>query len=90
MTDTRTYAHIKVNKALDLLERVGWTFIEAEIALGALDWLSSGFNLNLWHQFYASLGAAAVATIKVLIGQRLKLGGTDSGAIVPGEVIETE
>jgi hypothetical protein len=68
-----------VNKWKDLAERVGWTFIQAEIALGLLDWLAGGFNLNFLHQLYASLGAAAVATIKVLLAQGM--GHSNSGSL---------
>lgn len=63
----------------DLAERVGWTFVQAEISLGLLDWIASGINLNLVHQVYISLGAAAVATIKVLIAQGR--GKSDSGSL---------
>lgn len=74
-----------VNKTKDFLERVVWTFLEVEIGLGALDWLSKGINLSLWHQVYASLGAAAAATIKVLWAQRV--GKHADGAAIPGGVI---
>lgn len=77
---------VKVNKWKDLAERVGWTFIQAEIALGALDWLASGINLNLLHQFEVSLGAAVAATIKVLIAQQF--GKRGSGDAIPGGVTE--
>lgn len=69
----------RINKGLDLLERVGWTFAQAYIALGALDWLSAGINADLLHQLYVALGAAAAATIKVLIAQRL--GKSEDGAL---------
>lgn len=77
---------LKVNQTRDFLERVGWTFIEAEIGLGALDWISNGINLSLWHTFYASLGAAAAATVKVLWAQRQ--GTRGSGDAIPGGVVE--
>jgi hypothetical protein len=77
---------VKINKTKDWLERTAWTFGEAYIALGALDWISNGINLSLLHQFYASLGAAVVATIKVLFAQRV--GAHDDGAAIPGGVIE--
>jgi len=79
---------VTVNKTKDLIERVVWTFLQAELALGALDWLASGFNLNFAHQLYASLGAALAATIKVLIAQRV--GQHQDGAAIPGGVIETK
>jgi hypothetical protein len=77
---------MKVNKLKDFVERAGWTFIEAEIALGALDWLSNGINLSLAHQLYTSLGAALAATAKVLIAQNI--GRHSDGAAIPGGVIE--
>jgi len=69
----------RINKALDFIERVGWTLIEVYVSLGLLDWLSSGMNLNFLHQVYAALGAAVAATIKVLIAQRV--GSADDGAM---------
>jgi hypothetical protein len=76
---------VEINKAKDFAERVGMTFTEAEISLGLLSWLSDGINLSLWHQIYASLGAAAVATIKTLWAQRKNPSG--NGSVV--HVIET-
>lgn len=75
---------MKVNKVRDWVERAGWTLIEAYIALGALDWLSNGVNLSFVHQLYAALGAALVATIKVLLAQRA--GDRGSGDALPGGV----
>jgi hypothetical protein len=75
---------MKINKVKDFIERVGWTFLEVEISLGLLDWLSSGLNVNFVHQLYASLGAAAAATIKVLWAQRV--GSSGSGDAIPGGV----
>lgn len=77
---------MKINKAKDLLERVGWTFIQVEIGLGAIDWLAKGINLSLVHELYVSLGAAAAATIKVFLAQRL--GKSPDGAAIPGGITE--
>lgn len=77
---------MRVNRWKDLIERVVWTFIQAYIALGALDWIAEGFNADLLHQLYAALGAAVVATIKVLIAQQF--GDRNSGDAIPGGVIE--
>jgi hypothetical protein len=77
---------MKINKAKDLAERVGWTFIQAWIALGALDWLAKGINLALVHQLEISAGAAVAATIKVLIAQNV--GKRADGAAIPGGVVE--
>lgn len=68
-----------MNRWKDLGERVGWTFIQAELALGALDWIRAGINLSLLHQLYVSLGAAVAATVKVLIAQGL--GKSKSGSL---------
>jgi len=73
---------VQVDKVKDFVERVASTFIEVEISLGLLDWLAQGFNLDLWHQVYASLGAAAAATIKVLWAQ--KVNRHKLGAVLPG------
>jgi hypothetical protein len=79
---------LTVNQGKDFIERVGWTFLEVEISLGVLDWLSQGLNVNFVHQLYASLGAALAATIKVLLAQRVGTHG--SGDAIPGGVIETK
>jgi hypothetical protein len=76
---------MKVNKAKDLIERVGWTFIQAYIALGAVDWIASGINLSLLHELYLSLGAAVAATIKVFVAQ--SVGSRGSGDAIPGGVV---
>jgi hypothetical protein len=75
---------MKVNKVKDFVERAGWTFIEAYIGLGAIDWIANGVNLSLLHQLYGALGAALAATIKVLIAQRV--GSRGSGDAIPGGV----
>jgi hypothetical protein len=77
---------VKVNALRDWAERVGWTFVEAYLALGALDWIANGVNLSLLHQLYGSLGAALVATVKVLLAQRV--GTRGSGDAIPGGVLE--
>jgi hypothetical protein len=80
--------YVKINKVRDLVERVGCTFVQAYIGLGALDWLSNGVNADFLNQLYVSAGAAAAATIKVLIAQRF--GKTPTGDAIPGGgVIET-
>jgi hypothetical protein len=73
---------MKVDKAKDLIERVAWTFVQAYIALGAIDWIAKGINLSLVHELYVSLGAAVAATIKVLLAQRLSSSG--DGSALPG------
>lgn len=75
---------MKVNQAKDFVERVGWSFIETYISLGALDWVSKGINLSLLHQLYGSLGVAVAAAIKVVLAQRV--GSRGSGDAIPGGV----
>ena len=77
-------ATVQVNKLKDFLERVGWTFLQVEIGLGLLDWINSGINLSFVHTVYTSLGAAAVATVKVLLAQNV--GSRGSGDAIPGGV----
>lgn len=87
-THVRSASIINVNKAKDFIERVAWTFFEVEIGLGLLDWLSKGINLSFLHVLYGSLGAAAAATIKVLLAQRV--GVHNSGDAIPGTIYETK
>lgn len=75
---------MKVNKVKDILERVVWTFLQAYVGLGAIDWISNGINLSLVHQLGAALGAAVAATVKVLIAQNV--GSRGSGDAIPGGV----
>ena len=79
---------VKINQAKDFIERVVWTFIEAYIGLGLIDWINGGINLSLWHQIVAGFSAAVVATIKVLIAQQV--GRHKDGAAIPGGVIQAE
>jgi hypothetical protein len=79
-------ASVKINRVKDFIERAGWTFAEALIGLGLLDQITNGINLSLWHWFLASVGAAVVATVKVLIAQNV--GTHKDGSAIPGGVIE--
>lgn len=65
---------------------MGWTFLQVEFSLGALDQVSKGINLSTIHILYAGLGAAVAATVKVLIAQRA--GKHNDGAAIPGGVIK--
>ena len=72
---------MRVNKWLDFLDRVGWTFVQA--FLGAL--LVLGFDD--WQQsLAAAVGAGLIAACKVGVAQRT--GSDDLGAAVPGQVLE--
>lgn len=72
-----------VNKWLDLLDRAGWTAIQASAgaALGAL-----ALDVS-WDQVGAIVGmATAIAVCKVIIGQNT--GDDDTGALIGTPVIE--
>lgn len=75
--------NVKVNRWLDLLDRVGWTFLQAFagtlLVLGFDDWKQS---------LGASLAAAVIAVVKVVAAQQS--GSNDLGAAVPGQVLEAE
>jgi hypothetical protein len=73
----------RVNKWLDLLDRAGWTAVQAAAgaALAALT-LSLG-----WREFLVVVATAAgVAVAKVVVGQNT--GADDTGALIGTAVIE--
>ena len=75
----------RINKWLDLLDRAGWTAIQA--ASGALVVALTDGDLS-WNGALKAVGTAtAIAVVKVVIAQRT--GSNDLGAAVPGQVIET-
>lgn len=74
----------RVNKWLDLLDRVGWTAVQA--AAGALiAWQATdevGWDAALW--FVG--GAVIISVAKVVVGQNT--GTDDTGALIGKSVIE--
>lgn len=75
----------RVNKWLDLLDRAGWTAVQAACGAFLVYWLGGG-NLT-WHEGIGFVaGATVVAVAKVVVGQNT---GTDStGSLVGKPVIE--
>lgn len=74
----------RINKWLDLLDRAGWTAIQA--AGGSLLAYLATDDFT-WEQAVAvTATATAIAVLKVLIGQRT--GGDESGALIGQPVIE--
>jgi len=75
----------RVNKWLDLLDRVGWTAIQA---LGGALFvvLTSGDEVGWEEGAKFVLGAAVLAVVKVLIGQNT--GGDETGSLIGTPVIE--
>lgn len=72
---------MKVNRWLDLLDRVGWTFVQAYIGSAIV------LGLDGWKESIGiAAGAAVVAAGKVVLAQ--KAGDDDLGAAVPGNVLE--
>jgi hypothetical protein len=74
----------KVNKWLDLLDRAGWTAVQAAAATGIT--VLSGATLG-WRAALTTIGVAtAIAVLKVVVGQNT---GTDNtGSLVGKPVIE--
>jgi flagellar basal body rod protein FlgF len=74
-----------VNKWLDLLDRAGWTGVQA--AAGALALYLSGVGVITWKGALIVVGVAVLGAIaKVTVGQNT--GGDDTGALIGTAVIE--
>lgn len=70
----------RVNKWLDLLDRAGWTAIQAA-AGAALVYVTDTAALD-WEAFFVFVGGAtALAVLKVVVGQNT--GQDDTGALLP-------
>jgi len=75
----------RVNKWLDLLDRVGWTGIQA--AAGALALYLSGQGVLTWKGAGIVVGVAILGAIaKVTVGQNT--GTDDTGSLIGTPVIE--
>jgi hypothetical protein len=75
---------IRVNRWLDLLDRAGWTAIQAAAGAGLAAILTDGMT---WEAALVAVGTATlVAICKVVLAQRA--GTDDLGAAVPGKVLE--
>jgi hypothetical protein len=75
----------RINKWLDLLDRAGWTALQA--AGGAvLTYFSTGRDFG-WEEFAAFVGyAALLSVVKVIIGQNT--GSDETGSLIGKPVIE--
>ena len=74
----------RVNKWLDLLDRAGWTAVQA--AIGALAAYLLTDNLS-WKECLIFVGGAVVAAVaKVVIGQNT--GTDDTGSLIGQSVIQ--
>lgn len=74
----------KVNKWLDLLDRAGWTAIQA--AAGAFITYLAFDNIGLEEGVLFVAAATAVAVAKVVVGQNT--GSDESGSLIGQSVIE--
>lgn len=68
---------MKVNRWVDLLDRTGWTFIQAFLGF----WIVTNFSMD-WDLLKGALIAAAIAAVKATIGQHT--GDSPIGDVVPG------
>lgn len=76
--------NVRVNKWLDLLDRAGWTAIQA--AAGATVAYLATDSIG-WEEALVFIGTATLAAVcKVVLAQRS--GDDDLGAAVPGKVLE--
>ncbi len=75
----------RVNKWLDMLDRAGWTALQAAAAAG-VTFLTNGADFS-WQALFTFVGiATAVAVLKVVIGQNTGSGG--DGSLIGTPVIE--
>jgi hypothetical protein len=75
----------KVNRWLDLLDRAGWTALQAAGA-ALLTYLTTDQNFG-WKEAGVFVGYATVlAVLKVLIGQNT--GSDDTGSLIGTSVVE--
>jgi len=75
----------RVNKWLDLLDRAGWTAIQAAAAAG-VTFLTNGADFSWQALGTFVLIATAIAVLKVVIGQNTGSGG--DGSLIGTPVIE--
>jgi hypothetical protein len=74
----------RVNKWLDLLDRVAWTAIQAAAGATFAALVTEGMS---WEAAVVAVGTATLlAVCKVLVAQRM--GTNELGAAVPGNVLE--
>lgn len=74
-----------VNKWLDLLDRVGWTAVQAAAAAGIV--VLSGTGVVEWKGALLFVATAtAIAVLKVVVGQNT--GTDDTGSLIGQPVIE--
>jgi len=75
----------RVNKWFDLLDRAGWTAIQAAAA-AVIVFATSGTDFS-WQTLFTFVGsAAAIAVVKVVVGQNT--GTDDTGSLIGQPVIE--
>lgn len=68
---------MKINKWVDFIDRVGWTFIQTLAAT----WIVMGADFD-WDVLKAALLAAAISAAKTVVGQNT--GNSTVGDVVPG------
>ncbi len=77
---------VRINKYVDLLDRVAWTFIQSFVGFVSVDALLNA-ELSWQTKLVAPAIAALLAAAKTVFGQNTGSDGT--GAVVPGaQVVE--
>lgn len=76
---------MKVNRWLDLLDRVGWTAVQAFVGYLVAN-VALGDGVDWKKVFVAALFASLIAAGKVVLAQNV--GTTGLGDAVPGGVVE--
>ena len=75
----------RVNKWFDLLDRAGWTAVQATAA--AVLVFATSDSVFSWQALATFVGGAvAVAVVKVIVGQNT--GSDDTGALIGTPVVE--
>lgn len=69
--------NVRINKWLDLIDRVAWTFIASFVGT----WSAFGFDVD-WDVVKAALVSAAITAAKVVVGQNV--GNSPIGDVIPG------
>ncbi len=72
---------VRINKYVDLLDRVVWTFIQSFVGFVSVDALLNA-ELSWQTKIMAPAIAALFAAVKTVFGQNT--GSDDTGAVVPG------
>lgn len=77
-----TPTRVSINKARDLVERVGWTFIQSFAGFLIAFNITDLNGIDWGDLFKGAAVASGIAALKVIIAQNV--GDTPSGELLPG------